>query len=118
MGIKDFHLHTKHLLEPVHIRKYQGQRVGCDASCWLHRGSCPSALELFHGNRQKLKNIAATLELLPKASAFLKLFLCFMNIPGRAPWRDRGYDPPWVDFTLKMVFTLKNFGVIPVVSMK
>jgi hypothetical protein len=49
MGIKDFHTHTKHYISRVHIREYRGERIGCDASAWLHRGASPFSWALWHG---------------------------------------------------------------------
>ena len=82
MGIKDFHQSTNHLLEDVHISKYKGQRIGCDASSWLHRGANPWGWELH---------------------------------AGIEPWKERGGDPPWVDFAMRMVLTVQEAGAIPVV---
>ena len=48
MGIKDFHKHTKHYMEEVHVSKYK--RVACDASAWLHSGASPFALEIHEKN--------------------------------------------------------------------
>ncbi len=47
MGVKDFHIHTRHYITPVHISKYRGCRVGCDASGWLFRGLTPYAYEVL-----------------------------------------------------------------------
>lgn len=82
MGIKDFHQSTSHLLEEVHISKYRGQRLGCDASSWLHRGANPWGWELH---------------------------------AGMEPWRERGEDPPWVEFAMRMVHTVQEAGAVPVV---
>lgn len=46
MGIKDFHANTRHYVTPVHISKYRGCRVGCDASSWLFKGLTPYAYEV------------------------------------------------------------------------
>ncbi|XP_068503243.1 exonuclease 1 isoform X1 [Phaseolus vulgaris] len=39
MGIKDLLRFMKPYIEPVHIKKYAGKRVGIDAYSWLHKGA-------------------------------------------------------------------------------
>ncbi|KAK2971884.1 hypothetical protein RJ640_015404 [Escallonia rubra] len=38
MGIKDLLRFMKPYVEPIHIKKYAGKRVGIDAYSWLHKG--------------------------------------------------------------------------------
>ncbi|KAM6592463.1 hypothetical protein CsatA_000166 [Cannabis sativa] len=38
MGIKDLLRFMKPYIEPIHIKKYAGKRVGIDAYSWLHKG--------------------------------------------------------------------------------
>lgn len=33
---------------------------------------------------------------------------------GSRPWEQRGYDPPWVEFCLKMTYVLRSAGATPV----
>nr|GLL35338.1 exonuclease 1 [Ipomoea trifida] len=46
MGIKDLLRFMKPHLEPIHIKKYAGQRVGIDAYSWLHKGAYSCSMEL------------------------------------------------------------------------
>ncbi|KAI4302553.1 hypothetical protein MLD38_038282 [Melastoma candidum] len=46
MGIKDLLRFMKPYLEPVHIKKYAGKRVGIDAFSWLHKGAYSCSMEL------------------------------------------------------------------------
>ncbi|OIT30671.1 PREDICTED: exonuclease 1 [Nicotiana attenuata] len=46
MGIKDLLRFMKPYVEPVHIKKYAGKRVGIDAYCWLHKGAYSCSMEL------------------------------------------------------------------------
>ncbi|CAI9113503.1 OLC1v1014115C1 [Oldenlandia corymbosa var. corymbosa] len=46
MGIKDLLRFMKPYIEPIHIEKYAGQRVGIDAYSWLHKGAYSCSMEL------------------------------------------------------------------------
>ncbi|CAI9295459.1 unnamed protein product [Lactuca saligna] len=46
MGIKDLLRFMKPYVEPVHIKKYAGKRVGIDAYSWLHKGAYSCSMEL------------------------------------------------------------------------
>ncbi|KAK4779347.1 hypothetical protein SAY86_006875 [Trapa natans] len=46
MGIKDLLRFMKPYIEPVHIKKYAGKRVGIDAYSWLHKGAYSCSMEL------------------------------------------------------------------------
>ncbi|CAN0891482.1 Exonuclease 1 [Linum grandiflorum] len=46
MGIKDLLRFMKPYIEPVHIKKYAGKRVGIDAYCWLHKGAYSCSMEI------------------------------------------------------------------------
>ncbi|KAK4256577.1 hypothetical protein QN277_006283 [Acacia crassicarpa] len=46
MGIKDLLRFMKPYIEPIHINKYAGQRVGIDAYSWLHKGAYSCSMEL------------------------------------------------------------------------
>ncbi|GAV69156.1 XPG_N domain-containing protein/XPG_I domain-containing protein [Cephalotus follicularis] len=46
MGIKDLLRFMKPYIEPIHIRKYAGKRVGIDAYSWLHKGAYSCSMEL------------------------------------------------------------------------
>lgn len=56
MGIDGFHQYTKHYLERRHIQQYERQRVGIDASGWLHRGGVHYAWDIYM-KQQPWKNI-------------------------------------------------------------
>ncbi|KAK9812892.1 hypothetical protein WJX72_005315 [[Myrmecia] bisecta] len=51
MGINGLHPVIKPYLRPIQLSKFHGQRVGCDAFAWLHRGACGCATELATGHR-------------------------------------------------------------------
>ncbi|XP_061343645.1 exonuclease 1 [Gastrolobium bilobum] len=59
MGIKDLLRFMKPYIEPVHIKKYTGKRVGIDAYSWLHKGaySCSMELCLDSDSGKKLRYI-------------------------------------------------------------
>ncbi|KAL9324443.1 hypothetical protein ACSQ67_009300 [Phaseolus vulgaris] len=59
MGIKDLLRFMKPYIEPVHIKKYAGKRVGIDAYSWLHKGaySCSMELCLDSSSVRKLRYI-------------------------------------------------------------
>ncbi|CAL1354598.1 unnamed protein product [Linum trigynum] len=46
MGIKDLLRFMKPYIEPIHIKKYAGKRVGIDAYCWLHKGAYSCSMEI------------------------------------------------------------------------
>nr|XP_043627349.1 exonuclease 1 [Erigeron canadensis] len=46
MGIKDLLRFMKPYVDPIHINKYSGQRVGIDAYSWLHKGAYSCSMEL------------------------------------------------------------------------
>ncbi|KAI3682171.1 hypothetical protein L2E82_50105 [Cichorium intybus] len=46
MGIKDLLRFMKPYIEPVHIKKFAGKRVGIDAYSWLHKGAYSCSMEL------------------------------------------------------------------------
>ncbi|KAF4381894.1 hypothetical protein G4B88_024296 [Cannabis sativa] len=59
----------KPYIEPIHIKKYAGKRVGIDAYSWLHKGAYSCSMELRRiSNREiamaKLKegNVSAATE--------------------------------------------------------
>ncbi|XP_050258721.1 exonuclease 1 isoform X1 [Quercus robur] len=59
MGIKDLLRFLKPHIEPIHIKKYAGKRVGIDAYSWLHKGaySCSMELCLNSDNNKKMRYI-------------------------------------------------------------
>ncbi|XP_014507693.1 exonuclease 1 isoform X1 [Vigna radiata var. radiata] len=59
MGIKDLLRFMKPYIEPFHIHKYAGKRVGIDAYSWLHKGaySCSMDLCLDSDSVRKLRYI-------------------------------------------------------------
>nr|XP_029119233.1 exonuclease 1 isoform X2 [Elaeis guineensis] len=46
MGIQNLLRFLKPFIEPVHIKKYSGKRVGIDAYSWLHKGAYSCSMEL------------------------------------------------------------------------
>lgn len=55
MGIKDLLRFMKPYVQPIHIKKYAGQRVGIDAYSWLHKGAYSCSMELclnVEGNKK------------------------------------------------------------------
>uniref|UniRef100_A0A165X675 Exonuclease 1 n=1 Tax=Daucus carota subsp. sativus TaxID=79200 RepID=A0A165X675_DAUCS len=46
MGIKDLLRFLKPYVEPIHVKKYAGKRVGIDAYSWLHKGAYSCSMEL------------------------------------------------------------------------
>ncbi|TKW25000.1 hypothetical protein SEVIR_3G087500v4 [Setaria viridis] len=46
MGIPNLLRFLKPFIEPVHINKYAGKRVGIDAYSWLHKGAYSCSMEL------------------------------------------------------------------------
>ncbi|GMY23922.1 exonuclease 1 [Fagus crenata] len=59
MGIKDLLRFMKPHIEPIHIKKYAGKRVGIDAYSWLHKGaySCSMELCLNSDSNKKMRYI-------------------------------------------------------------
>ncbi|KAB5524613.1 hypothetical protein DKX38_022362 [Salix brachista] len=54
MGIKDLLKFMKPYTEPVHIKKYDGKRVGIDAYSWLHKGAYSCSMEIcLNSNSEK-----------------------------------------------------------------
>ncbi|KAK6261410.1 hypothetical protein QUC31_007226 [Theobroma cacao] len=54
MGIKDLLRFMKPFIEPVHIKKYAGKRVGIDAYSWLHKGAYSCSMEIcLNSNSEK-----------------------------------------------------------------
>ncbi|KAM3380407.1 exonuclease 1 isoform X1 [Capsicum galapagoense] len=47
MGIQGLLRFMKPYVEPVHIKKYAGKRVGIDAYGWLHKGAYSCSMELY-----------------------------------------------------------------------
>ncbi|XP_039031401.1 exonuclease 1-like [Hibiscus syriacus] len=60
MGIKGLLRFMKPFIEPVHIKKYAGKRVGIDAYSWLHKGaySCSTEICLDSNSEKKFRYIA------------------------------------------------------------
>ncbi|XP_030455410.1 exonuclease 1 [Syzygium oleosum] len=46
MGIKGLLRFMKRYIEPIHIKKFAGERVGIDAYSWLHKGAYSCSMEL------------------------------------------------------------------------
>ncbi|XP_022137457.1 exonuclease 1 [Momordica charantia] len=46
MGIKDLLRFMKPYIQPIHIKKYAGKRVGIDAYSWLHKGAYSCSMEI------------------------------------------------------------------------
>ena len=86
MGITGLHAALKPYTRDVHASAYRGKRVGCDASCWIHKGAVAVALELHLAGGD----------------------------PAATPWAAAGRDAPWVEFAMKMVGALRAAGVVPV----
>ncbi|CAN1266910.1 Exonuclease 1 [Linum perenne] len=55
MGIKDLLKFMKPYIEPVHIKKYAGKRVGIDAYCWLHKGAYSCSMEICLDSKSERK---------------------------------------------------------------
>lgn len=54
MGVKDLLKFMKPYIEPVHIKKYNGKRVGIDAYSWLHKGAYSCSMEIcLNSNSEK-----------------------------------------------------------------
>jgi len=95
MGIDGFHTATKSGLEPKHLSSYANQRIGIDASAWLHRGTVMYSYEIFTGTEPwKAASASAS------ASA---------STSGSTP------PPPWIDYPLRLLALLENNDVTPVV---
>ncbi|KAK6123068.1 hypothetical protein DH2020_043187 [Rehmannia glutinosa] len=46
MGINNLLKYMKPYVEPIHMKKYAGKRVGIDAYSWLHKGAYSCSMEL------------------------------------------------------------------------
>ena len=88
MGIDGFHTATKSNLEPKHLSSYANQRIGIDASAWLHRGTVMYSYEIL-----------TETEPWKAASA---------SASGSTP-------PPWIDYPLRLLALLENNNITPVV---
>lgn len=86
MGIQGMHQAIKPYMQPVHISKFAGRRVGCDGYAWLHRGAVSCAQELH---------------IKPEGSRW---------------WDIKGDLPPYVSFCMRMVRMMRAMKVTPVVS--
>lgn len=53
MGISGLHSVVRPYLRDTHLSAYKGERVGCDAYAWLHRGACVWAAQLAEGLTQQ-----------------------------------------------------------------
>ncbi|XP_038972346.1 exonuclease 1-like isoform X1 [Phoenix dactylifera] len=51
MSIQNLLRFLKPFIEPVHIKKYSGKRVGIDAYSWLHKGAYSCSMELCLNSR-------------------------------------------------------------------
>lgn len=123
MGIDGLHPVLKPYLTQVHVSAYSGQRVGCDASSWLHRRA--------HSQRRALLQAANPLaHAAVRATERYRITFphCTLSRPrrgavscaaelaaGARPWEARGWPAPYVEFALRMVAVLRRSGVVPVV---
>ncbi|XP_038688103.1 exonuclease 1 [Tripterygium wilfordii] len=55
MGIKDLLRFMKPYIQPIHIKKYAGKRVGIDAYSWLHKGAYSCSMELCLDSKSETK---------------------------------------------------------------
>ncbi|KAF9623449.1 hypothetical protein IFM89_003033 [Coptis chinensis] len=55
MGIQNLLRFMKPFIQPVHIKKYGGKRVGIDAYSWLHKGAYSCSLELCVDSKSEKK---------------------------------------------------------------
>ncbi|XP_008811967.2 exonuclease 1 [Phoenix dactylifera] len=51
MGIQNLLRFLKPFIEPIHIKRYSGKRVGIDAYSWLHKGAYSCSMELCLNSR-------------------------------------------------------------------
>ncbi|XVF50511.1 hypothetical protein PTKIN_Ptkin04bG0107000 [Pterospermum kingtungense] len=56
MGIKDLLRFMKPFIEPIHIKKYAGKRVGIDAYSWLHKGAYSCSMEICLDSNSEKKS--------------------------------------------------------------
>ncbi|KAH7658537.1 XPG/Rad2 endonuclease protein [Dioscorea alata] len=68
MGIQSLLRFMKPFIEPVHIEKYSGKRIGIDAYSWLHKGAYSCSMELCLGSRSE------------GAKRFLKYFMHHIDL--------------------------------------
>ncbi|KAM0933024.1 putative exodeoxyribonuclease I [Dioscorea sansibarensis] len=68
MGIQNLLRFMKPFIEPVHIEKYSGKRIGIDAYSWLHKGAYSCSMELCLGSRSE------------GAKRFLKYFMHHIDL--------------------------------------
>ncbi|KAE8820342.1 exonuclease 1 [Hordeum vulgare] len=68
MGIPNLLRFMKPFIEPVHIKKYAGQRVGIDAYSWLHKGAYSCSMELCMSPRS------------PGARRYISYFMHHVNL--------------------------------------
>ncbi|XP_078177241.1 5'-3' exonuclease family protein [Carex rostrata] len=68
MGIPNLLRVMKPFIEPVHIKKYSGRRVGIDAYSWLHKGAYSCSLELCMKPRTEA------------AKRYLNYFMHYINL--------------------------------------
>ncbi|OEL21173.1 Exonuclease 1 [Dichanthelium oligosanthes] len=68
MGIPNLLRFLKPFIEPVHINKYAGKRVGIDAYSWLHKGAYSCSMELCMDPRS------------PAARRYISYFMHHINL--------------------------------------
>ncbi|CAK9203483.1 unnamed protein product [Sphagnum troendelagicum] len=85
MGIKGLLPALKEYIQPVHISKYSGKRVGVDAYSWLHKGAYACSMEV-----------------------------CEQKGPWKAT-RARSTIPPYVSYCMHRVKLLQFNNITPVV---
>ncbi|PKA54129.1 Exonuclease 1 [Apostasia shenzhenica] len=68
MGIPNLLRFMKPFIEPIHVKKYSGRRVGIDAYSWLHKGAYSCSMELCLGSKSD------------GARRYLKYFMHHINL--------------------------------------
>ncbi|XP_072984800.1 exonuclease 1-like isoform X2 [Typha latifolia] len=68
MGIQNLLRFMKPFIDPVHIKKYAGERVGIDAYSWLHKGAYSCSMELCLNSQSNA------------ARRYLKYFMHHINL--------------------------------------
>nr|CAD1842687.1 unnamed protein product [Ananas comosus var. bracteatus] len=68
MGIQNLLRFMRPFIEPVHIKKYSGKRVGIDAYSWMHKGAYSCSMELCLGSQ------------CDAAKRYLKYFMHHINL--------------------------------------
>ncbi|OAY66424.1 Exonuclease 1, partial [Ananas comosus] len=68
MGIQNLLRFMRPFIEPVHIKKYSGKRVGIDAYSWMHKGAYSCSMELCLGSQCDV------------AKRYLKYFMHHINL--------------------------------------